>query len=229
MVKLMVKVDLNKLSDEDAQKQQWLETADTAARAVPDPELPFLTVGDLGILRGIEYRDGKLCIKVSPTYTGCPAVAVIEQSIASAVTDALLKEDQTAASTSDAGALPEVIVERTFSPAWTTRDLTADGRRKLLANGIAPPQDQATESEKIKQTHVAVDESPVTFLQPTANASSSLDNTSDFFSTTEVACPRCQSSNTAKLSAFGSTPCKAQYRCNSCLEPFDYFKCLGHD
>jgi len=220
---------VTELSDKELLVQQWIETADAAARAVPDPELPFLTVGDLGILRGIECHDDTLCVKVSPTYTGCPAVAVIEQTIAEAVKNSLQMQKQ---ATPNKGDLPKVVVERTFSPAWTTRDLTEEGRRKLLANGIAPPQSQSQGSQCDSHPKGAVNTGTVTFLDPasgTVTGINSADNTPVFFSTVEVACPRCESANTTRLSAFGSTPCKAQYRCDSCQEPFDYFKCLGHD
>ena len=212
--------------------QQWIETAEAAARAVLEPELPFLTVGDLGILRGIEYHGETLCVKVSPTYTGCPAVAVIEQTIAEAVSNALQVKTKTTSNTCESDVPPAVVVERTFSPAWTTRDLTEEARRKLLANGIVPPQPQPQEGKPDSHQYDTVNTATVTFSNSASGASTGIDrtdNTPGFFSTVEIACPRCESDNTTRLSAFGSTPCKAQYRCNSCLEPFDYFKCLGHD
>jgi len=173
-----------------------LEIAWQAARAVPDPEMPFLTVGDLGILRSLSLEDEQLQIAVSPTYSGCPAVTVIEASIQSAVTDALHQAMQ------GAGVLPGVTVERALSPAWTSDDLTAEARTKLLANGIAPPV------ASVGFTSEGAVPQPNFFVEAVVN------------------CPRCQSSNTRRLSEFGSTPCKSQYRCEDCLEPFDHFKCL---
>ncbi len=156
-----------------------LARARAVAAAVPDPELPFVTVEDLGILRAVNLRDGKIFADVSPTYSGCPAVAVIEQSIEQALRDAGF----------------DATVRRVMSPAWTTDWITDNGRRKLQQNGIAPP-------------------APGNHAKPA------------LFASTVVECPLCQSKSTEKISEFGSTPCKAQYRCNTCREPFDYFKCL---
>jgi ring-1,2-phenylacetyl-CoA epoxidase subunit PaaD len=149
-----------------------------AAAAVPDPEVPCVTVADLGILRWVRLQDGVAVAGVSPTYSGCPAVLAIELAI-----DAALRE---------AGFEPRI--ERLLSPPWTTDWITQEGREKLRAYGIAPP--------------VA------------GGGKASL------FQVTEVACPRCGSGDTERLSEFGSTACKAQYRCCACREPFDYFKCI---
>jgi len=156
-----------------------LARARDVAGSVADPELPFVTVEDLGILRSVRVEQGEFIAAVSPTYSGCPAVAVIEQSILAALQDAGFNAR----------------VERVMAPAWTTDWITEAGRQKLLQNGIAPPA-------------------------PNSNAKPAL------FEKPEVVCPRCSSTTTVKVSEFGSTPCKAQYRCNECLEPFDYFKCL---
>ena len=188
---------------------QILEIAWQAARAVPDPEMPFLTVEDLGILRSVSVDGGQLRIAVSPTYSGCPAVTVIEESIQSAVSDALRD------GLPDSGSLSDVVVERALSPAWTTEDLSDEARAKLVANGIAPPV------------------SSVEFIA-SGSASNAADGVTtkgdlpqlNFFAEPQVVCPRCQSSNTQRISEFGSTPCKSQYRCGSCREPFDHFKCL---
>lgn len=158
--------------------QELIEQARRVAASVADPELPFLTLEDLGILRAIRLEEGQVIAEVSPTYSGCPAVAVIEQS----VLDALL----------DAGF--SASVRRVMSPPWTTDWITDAGRQKLRHNGIAPPS-----------------------VGDTAKPS--------LFNTTTVACPRCASTATVRVSEFGSTPCKAQYRCEACREPFDYFKC----
>ena len=149
-----------------------------AAAAVPDPEVPCVTVADLGILRWVRLQDGVAVAGVSPTYSGCPAVLAIELAI-----DAALRE---------AGFEPRI--ERLLSPPWTTDWITQEGREKLRAYGIAPP--------------VA------------GGGKASL------FQVVEVACPRCGSGDTERLSEFGSTACKAQYRCFACREPFDYFKCI---
>jgi len=186
---------------------QILQIAWRAARAVPDPEMPFLTVGDLGILRSVKLDGEQLNIAVSPTYSGCPAVTVIEKSIQAAVSDALRDGLQ------GADGLSAVVVERALSPAWTTEDLTAEAKEKLLANGIAPP---VSSVEFIATNAAAAD------TNSTDQALSQL----NFFAEPEVVCPRCQSSNTQRISEFGSTPCKSQYKCDSCREPFDHFKCL---
>ena len=150
-----------------------------AAAAVPDPEVPCVTVADLGILRSVDIENGIAVAKVSPTYSGCPAVVAIELAV-----EAALRE---------AGFEPRI--ERVMSPAWTTDWITPEGREKLREFGIAPP----------------------------VNASNSK---MALFGETVVTCPRCGSSDTRKVSEFGSTPCKAHYTCKACAEPFDYFKCI---
>ena len=150
-----------------------------AAAAVPDPEIPCLTIADLGILRSVELDDGFAVARLTPTYSGCPAVLAIELAV-----DAALR-----------GAGFEPRIERVMAPAWTTDWITEEGREKLRTYGIAPP----------------------------VKASNSVRS---LFGETAVACPKCGSSETSRLSEFGSTACKALYRCNSCLEPFDYFKCI---
>lgn len=150
-----------------------------AAAAVPDPEIPVLTVADLGILRGVSLEGGVAVARVTPTYTGCPAVLAIELAVEAALLDAGF----------------EARVERVISPPWTTDWITDAGRAKLLAYGIAPPAKGGNSARAL-------------------------------FGETVVACPRCGSEDTEKLSEFGSTPCKAQYRCRACLEPFDHFKCI---
>lgn len=161
----------------EARKRAW-----AVASAVPDPEVPCVTVADLGILRDVRVvvEDGVMVATafVTPTYSGCPAVLAIEL----AVETALLQEGF------------EARVERVMSPAWTTDWITEEGREKLRAYGIAPPVEGSSK--------LALFADPV------------------------VRCPRCDSRNTAKLSEFGSTACKAQYQCRDCAEPFDYFKCI---
>lgn len=157
-----------------AQRRAW-----AAAAAVPDPEVPCISVAELGILRSVEITDGVAVALVTPTYSGCPAVLAIELAIEAA----LLQAGFTAR------------IERVFSPPWTTDWISPEGREKLRAYGIAPP----------------------------VQSSNSLRS---LFGETCVACPKCASEDTARVSEFGSTPCKAHYRCNRCLEPFDYFKCI---
>jgi len=149
------------------------------AAAVPDPEIPCVTIADLGILRDVELMDGVAIAKVTPTYSGCPAVLAIEMAVEAALLDAGF----------------EARIERVHSPPWTTDWITEQGCEKLRAYGIAPPH-------KSSNSKMAL------------------------FGETVVACPRCGSSQTSKISEFGSTPCKAHYQCDACREPFDYFKCL---
>ena len=151
-----------------------------AAAAVLDPEVPAVTVADLGILRAVDIDDqGRAVAQVTPTYSGCPAVLAIELAI-----EAALRQ---------AGFDP--VIERVLAPAWTTDWITEEGREKLRAYGIAPPVGGSSSKRAL-------------------------------FGEITVACPRCASGDTSKLSEFGSTACKAQYRCNACHEPFDYFKCI---
>ena len=143
---------------------------------LPDPEIPVLTLEDLGVLRWVRIDDGAVTVGVAPTYVGCPAVDVIEASVLARLQE---RGYQGAA------------VERVWSPPWTTEWISEEGKRKLKAFGIAPPAS----------------------LRRGRSAG-------------KVACPRCGSSATTRVSEFGSTPCKASYKCGECLEPFEYFKCL---
>ena len=145
--------------------------------AVPDPEIPVVSVVDLGIVRALRWRDGALEVTVTPTYSGCPATAVIALEIEQALR---------------ARGLNDIRIDVQLSPAWTTGWISRKGREKLLAYGIAPPSDGAC-----------------------AGAMAAAG---------PVSCPRCRSEDTEEVSRFGSTPCKASWRCRSCLEPFDYFK-----
>lgn len=149
-----------------------------AAAAVPDPEVPCVNVAELGILRRVRLEDSIAIADVSPTYSGCPAVLAIEMAI-----EVALRE---------AGFEPRI--ERVLSPPWTTDWITDEGRDKLRAYGIAPPEGSPSKRS--------------------------------LFGETQVTCPKCGSTNTEKLSEFGSTACKAHYRCCACAEPFDYFKCI---
>ena len=148
---------------------------------VSDPEIPVLTVVDLGIVRQVALTEaGVPVVTITPTYSGCPAMNMIEVNIR-----AILQEN----------GFEEAQVETVLSPAWTTDWLTEAGKRKLEEYGIAPP------------------------------VGGSVDKTALFAEGPEVPCPRCQSTDTEMVAQFGSTACKSLYRCKSCLEPFDYFKC----
>ena len=134
-------------------------------KGVPDPEIPAVSVLDLGIVRVVEEAK----VIITPTYSGCPATQFIEQSIREAL---------------DAAGYRDVAIETRLAPPWTTDWISEEGKAKLLSYGIAPPD--------------------------LAKAAT---------------CPQCGSTDTEEVSRFGSTPCKAQWRCKSCLEPFDRFKC----
>ena len=160
---------------------------------VMDPEIPVVSIVDLGILRDVQWADAlhtKLVVTVTPTYSGCPATEVIAQSIRQAL---------------QARGVEQVEVRTQLAPAWTTDWMTTRGRSALRAYGIAPPAARAP-------------------LSLHADGSLVIDISSLVASKAVVPCPQCQSKNTRLLSQFGSTACKALYQCNSCLEPFDYFK-----
>lgn len=154
-----------KTHPEIAEIRKWLE-------AVPDPEIPVISVVDLGIVRDVQWRDDELILTVTPTYSGCPATEVIARDIR----DAMI-----------AHGVEKVRVETKISPAWTTDWISERGRQNLHDYGIAPPATGLIQIEN-------------------------------------VLCPRCGSRDTEMISRFGSTPCKAIYKCRACLEPFDAFK-----
>lgn len=149
-----------------------------AAAQVVDPEIPVLTIADLGVLRDVTVTSDGVEVAITPTYSGCPAMNVIALEIELALAQAGI-----------AGAK----VKTVLSPAWTTDWMTDDGRRKLKDYGIAPPV--AGSGRRA------------------------------LFGGQEIACPHCGSKQTEVLSEFGSTSCKALWRCCACREPFDYFKC----
>jgi ring-1,2-phenylacetyl-CoA epoxidase subunit PaaD len=144
-----------------------------------DPEIPVLTLEDLGVLRGVERSEGRIVVKLTPTYTGCPATLAIQLAVEAALAEAGFSDAR---------------VETVLSPPWSTDDITEEGRRKLTEFGIAPPGRGA--------------------------------GARGLFAQETVACPKCGSTATARISEFGSTACKALWRCEACSEPFDYFKCL---
>ena len=156
---------------------------------VPDPEIPAVSVVDLGIVRDVAWEGETLVVSVTPTYSGCPATSAINLDIERALIGK---------------GIEKLRLERRLSPAWTSDWISAEGREKLKAYGIAPPVDGTAADGRLSQR--------IDRLAGRANLT--------------VACPRCGSTRTEKVSQFGSTPCKASYRCSDCLEPFDYFKCI---
>jgi ring-1,2-phenylacetyl-CoA epoxidase subunit PaaD len=165
----------------DSQEAGAIARAYEALAAVPDPEIPALSVIDLGIIRSVEWQGGILRVGVSPTYTGCPATVVIRESIVAALQRA---------------GFERVSAFDVIAPPWTSDWISAEGRRKLHEYGIAPPAEAVASKQRLLHGDLP------------------------------IACPRCGSSATERISEFGSTPCKAHYRCSVCREPFDYFKCI---
>ncbi|MGI9354341.1 MAG: 1,2-phenylacetyl-CoA epoxidase subunit PaaD [Rhizobiaceae bacterium] len=147
-----------------AEVWEWLDD-------VPDPEIPAISLVDLGIIRDVSWNDDRLEVTVTPTYSGCPATSIINLDIETA-----LREK----------GVEKIELKRQLSPAWTTDWITERGRKRLENYGIATPQ-PAGGPER---------------------------------------CPHCGNTDVELISQFGSTPCKAQWRCKACLEPFDYFKCI---
>ncbi|WP_326489729.1 1,2-phenylacetyl-CoA epoxidase subunit PaaD [Paraburkholderia sp. ZP32-5] len=157
--------------------------------AVPDPEIPVVSIRELGILRDVRRAaDGALEVVITPTYSGCPAMSQIAEDIGRAL---------------DAAELTPYRVATVLAPAWTTDWITADAREKLRAYGIAPPTGQCGSAASAPQEKV------LRFIPRALPA---------------PVCPRCGSAHTERLAQFGSTACKALYRCIDCREPFDYFK-----
>ena len=146
---------------------------------VPDPEIPVLSITDLGIVREVEIGE-RVTVSLSPTYSGCPATEVIEKSVLDALHD---------------HGVDDVEIKRVLSPPWTTDWISEKGRKKLRDYGIAPPEKGAGKRALLHGER-------------------------------QVACPRCGTTATELVSEFGSTACKASYRCSECLEPFEYFKCI---
>ena len=156
---------------------------------VPDPEVPAVSVRDLGIVRDVIDHDDVLEVVLTPTYSGCPATEVIEQDVIKAI--------------NTAGLGPARVTLRR-APAWTTDWISAEGRRKMLAYGIVPPGPALADGAQ-----------PVRFFGRAFGKPSM-----------QLACPRCGSTNTEQLSAFGSTACKSTWRCLACKEPFEHFKAI---
>lgn len=148
---------------------------------IPDPEIPVINIVDLGILRNVKFDNDVCVVTITPTYSGCPAMKVIEDDI-----KAKLKEK----------GIEKVKVELVYSPAWTTDWINDEAKAKLEKYGIAPP------------LHSTIDKGVL------------------LGKTKSIKCPQCGSENTEMISQFGSTACKALYKCLDCKEPFDYFKCI---
>ena len=146
---------------------------------VPDPEIPVVSIMDLGIVRDVQCN-GHVVVSLAPTYSGCPATEAIEADVVAALQER---------------GIVDVSIKRVLSPPWTTDWISAAGCEKLREYGIAPPAQGASKRDLLGAGQV-------------------------------VPCPRCASQQTELVSEFGSTACKASYRCTDCLEPFEYFKCL---
>jgi ring-1,2-phenylacetyl-CoA epoxidase subunit PaaD len=161
---------------DDRERAVWRVLED-----VRDPEIPVLTIVELGIVRYVHWTpDERLHVGLTPTYSGCPATEVIQRSVREAL---------------DSAGYDNVLLDEVLSPPWTSEWLTESGKRKLESFGIAPPVNAVASPRHL-------------------------------FGAPVVRCPRCGSNETERVSEFGSTPCKAHYRCLACLEPFDYFKCI---
>lgn len=145
---------------------------------IPDPEIPVITIEDLGILREVKVENDKVIVSITPTYNGCPAMKSIEDDI-----KLILKK----------AGVNNLEVKTIFHPVWTTDWLNDEAKEKLRRYGISPPEQSSTDISVLtgKLIH----------------------------------CPRCNSTHTERISQFGSTACKALYKCLDCLEPFDHFKC----
>jgi ring-1,2-phenylacetyl-CoA epoxidase subunit PaaD len=161
------------LSDNELRQRSW-----NAAAQVVDPEIPVLTIADLGVLRDVVVSDGHVEVSITPTYSGCPAMNMIALEVGLAL---------------EREGIHEAKIRTVLSPAWTTDWMSDDGRRKLREYGIVPP--------------------------------ARVGGRRALFGEQQVTCPQCGSIDTELLSEFGSTSCKALWRCKSCREPFDYFKC----
>jgi ring-1,2-phenylacetyl-CoA epoxidase subunit PaaD len=161
--------------------QSLVDRAWEILHLVEDPEIPVISIVDLGVVRQVFVEENTLLVHITPTYSGCPATQVIEDMVIEALTKASIEHFQ---------------VKTVLSPAWSTTMLTAEGREKLTEYGVAPPADESVD----KLALMGEDK--------------------------QIACPLCKSTDTKMVSQFGSTPCKAHFKCNDCLEPFDYFKCL---
>ncbi len=148
--------------------------------SVSDPEIPVLSILDMGIVKAVQNKGDHWLITITPTYSGCPAMDAIEEDIVKAFQQHHL----------------EAKVETVLSPAWSSAWISEEGKQKLAQYGIAPPMDETMDKKALIHGERI------------------------------VKCPQCSSTNTEMVSQFGSTACKALFKCHDCLEPFDYFKCI---
>jgi ring-1,2-phenylacetyl-CoA epoxidase subunit PaaD len=168
-----------------ADRRPTLEAIWAALAAVPDPEIPVISVVDLGIVREVAWHGDELVVTLTPTYSGCPATEVIAADVAAALAKA---------------GVPCARIETRLAPAWTTDWIAAGAKARLASYGIAPPGPSSGAQR--------IDIAGLSRRGPAP----------------QIPCPRCGSIRTRELSRFGATPCKAQHRCDDCLESFDYFK-----
>lgn len=148
---------------------------------IPDPEIPVISIIDLGVIRNVQVDGQSVEVTITPTYSGCPAMKQIEDDVRSTLKN---------------NGFENIKITTSYSPPWTTDWLSAEAKLKLQKYGIAPPEESTSDKS---------------FLMGIPK---------------QITCPRCKSKDTALVSQFGSTACKALYKCNDCLEAFDYFKCI---
>jgi ring-1,2-phenylacetyl-CoA epoxidase subunit PaaD len=153
----------------------------TLLHEIPDPEIPVISIVELGVIRDVRAEEKEVEVTITPTYSGCPAMKQMEDDVRRKLMD---------------HGFEEVKIRTVFHPPWTTDWLNGEARKKLQDYGIAPPEERTSDKSFLMGLH------------------------------RDVTCPRCKSTDTAMVSQFGSTACKALYKCNICLEPFDYFKCI---
>ena len=158
-----------------------LEDIKKVISEIPDPEIPVISIKELGVLRNIFYEEDSLKVVITPTYSGCPAMDRFQKDITEKLELLEVKNYE---------------IKMQFDPAWTTDWITDAAKEKLRNYGIAPP------AHKTKDKNILLGKKQ------------------------RIECPRCKTKETELVSQFSSTACKAMYRCTSCLEPFEYFKCL---
>jgi len=168
-----------------------------ALATVPDPEVPAVSIVELGIVRDVDVQGGRVRIAVTPTYSGCPATEAIATMIRECV---------------EGLGASDIELTTRLSPPWSTDWMAPEGRHKLAAYGIAPPQHLSGTASSCAGGSPTASRIDVRGISPLRRAG------------VVVPCPHCGSRRTSLLSQFGSTACKAQYRCDDCREPFDYFK-----
>ena len=152
-----------------------------ALSLIPDPEIPVISIEELGVLRDVSYKGKELVVTITPTYSGCPAMDRFQSDIKDKLQQMMVEQFK-------------IVLQH--DPPWTTDWINEEAKSKLKADGIAPPAHKSTDKNALIGEYK------------------------------EINCPRCNSLQTELISQFGSTACKAMYRCTSCLEPFEYFKCL---